>query len=399
MTSAAKFLVFGCGMQPQAIVHDLLTFNPEASVTVCDADQRKVDALLKRHPKDKARLKGSVLDATDHVATRTLLGRVKPDVVISALPYQFNEKLTHLSIVEGASYVDLGGNIDVAKAQSRMNGIARSSSVRIVPDCGIAPGAVSIFAQYAIKKFGETPDYVRIRVGGLPQKPVNPLAYAYAFNVHGLVNEYIERVEVLENGMLTLVGPMGGLEKVTIGSLSLEAAYTSGGSSTLADTYQGKVKELNYKTLRYDGHWQKIMDWHQRGFFSSEPFGPGEPSLRDVAEEVLASALPSGKDDLMAVRVSVGNTKREHRIEFVDRAAEGLTAMERCTGFSVAIVAQMLAEAGDTVAPVPNYDLATGFLRQEDLPSKEFVSRWKERGLPFHENTLKYDRSKTRNAR
>jgi lysine 6-dehydrogenase len=396
-----KFLVFGCGMQPQAIVYDLLTYNPEAEVTVCDADPEKVRALCARYAKDKARLRGVTLNVSASVHQAALLMK-GVDVVVSALPYQFNERLTELAIASGASYVDLGGNIDVVKRQFDMTATAHKNGVRVVPDCGIAPGAVSIFAQYLIQKFGGMPDHVRIRVGGLPQDPTNPLAYAYAFNVHGLVNEYIEKVEVLEGGKLRLVGPMGGIEQVRMPSidLPLEAAYTSGGSSTLARTYGDRIKELNYKTLRYVGHWQKIMDWHERGFFSSTHCAPHEVTPRDVAEEVLACALPAGRADLMAVRVSVGNAEREHRIEFVDRwdAELGHTAMMRTTGFSVAIVAQMLAEKGDTTGIVPQYELGTGTLRQEDLPCEEFVARWRARGLPYVEQKLRYkkrDQGKT----
>ena len=37
-----------------------------------------------------------------------------------------------------------------------------------------------------------------------------------------------------------------------------EAFNTSGGLGTLADTYAGNVRTMNYKTLRYPGHCEKI---------------------------------------------------------------------------------------------------------------------------------------------
>ncbi|MDE4984452.1 dehydrogenase, partial [Francisella tularensis subsp. holarctica] len=37
-----------------------------------------------------------------------------------------------------------------------------------------------------------------------------------------------------------------------------EAFNTYGGIGSMIDTYAGQVKNINYKTIRYPGHWEKM---------------------------------------------------------------------------------------------------------------------------------------------
>src|SRR5207247_2395834 len=130
--------------------------------------------------------------------------------------------------------------------------------VCIVPDCGLAPGMVGFLVALGIEEVGK-PKRVKIRVGGLPQRPTGPLKYQVVFSIHGLINEYSHYGTTLRNGKLSKSKSMTGIEKVRFKGLGeLEAFHTSGGSSTMPYTYEGKIRELDYKTLRYPGHCVKF---------------------------------------------------------------------------------------------------------------------------------------------
>jgi lysine 6-dehydrogenase len=152
----------------------------------------------------------------------------------------------------------LGGNNYIVDAQLALDEAAKKANINIVPDCGLAPGMVSVLAMHGANRFDETEE-IHIRVGGLPQTPKPPLDYQLVFSVEGLINEYIESARVIRDGKIIEVNSMTELETLAFDGFSaLEAFQTSGGTSTLPDTFCGKVKELDYKTIRYAGHCQKI---------------------------------------------------------------------------------------------------------------------------------------------
>lgn len=377
-----RYAIIGAGFQGEAIAYDLLRAPDTSSVQLFDSDLARAKAVAKRL-RDK-RLKARQGHADRYGEMQKIFRRNKIDVVVSAVPYDFNVGLTEAAIVAGSHYCDLGGNVDVVRAQFRLSDLAAEKGVRLLPDCGIAPGAVSVIARHGIDLCGGTADYVKIRVGGLPQLATGPLGYALVFSARGLINECLEDAEIICDGDVQMVRSMDGLEvQEFVHPLGkLEAAYTSGGASTLAQTYRTKVRNLDYKTLRFPGHWDKMIALRDLGFW--DDFGPDgidrSVSPRHLAERLFETKLPRGVPDMLVLRVIVGKDGSEQRFDMIDLADKdtGHSAMQRTTGYSVAICARMLAngEIG-----------GVGALRHEvHVPPERFLAEWRKRGLILSES-------------
>jgi lysine 6-dehydrogenase len=226
--------------------------------------------------------------------------------------------------------------------------------VSIVPDCGLAPGMVNILAEAGIQAMDET-HAVRIRVGGLPQDPQPPLNYQIVYSMHGVIDYMTNPVLVLRDYEPAWKEPLSGLETCSFPEPvgDLEAFFTAGGISTLPMRHQGRVREMDYKTLRYPGHAHLMRAMRDLGLFGTDPIRVGdcEVSPRQAFIEIVSPGLrkPEGRD-LVAMTVEITGRKNgsDHRIRYalLDRYDEEnqITAMMRATGFSLAITGVMQAD-------------------------------------------------------
>ncbi|MFH1064040.1 MAG: saccharopine dehydrogenase C-terminal domain-containing protein [Candidatus Woesearchaeota archaeon] len=372
----SDFLVIGAGIQGEAIVYDLLhNASARNNVVLIDPNLSNLETVSEKVGRD--RLKTVQVDASYEGKAAVHMKGV--DAVISAAPYDLNYGFAEAAVVSGKHFVDLGGNNDIVEKQFSLDSLARKMGSKVVPDCGIAPGAVSILVKRGIENIG-IPDYVKIRVGGLPQYPQGPLNYMKVFSVHGLVNEYIMPTEVLRRGRRRLVESMTGIEKLYFAELGeMEAAYTSGGSSTLSKTFEGVIQELDYKTIRFPGHFRIVHDWWKNGLFADTPCPDGR-MMRQKTEAMIEEMIDYKGLDMMVMRIEMGRdvgteNARKLTYEMINRYDTNLehSAMQRTTGYSASIIAQML---------VNNMIKDTGVLYQErSVPADEFVRQWKKRGI------------------
>ncbi len=337
-------------------VFDLVNNSPGVTgVTVADFDLKKAEAVAEAV--DPARVTPHHIDAANQSdAARLMRGH---DSVISCVNYWYNASLSQAAIDTGTNFCDLGGNNYIVDEQLAMDAAAKAAGINIIPDCGLAPGMVSILAMHGAAKFDRV-DEIHIRVGGLPQTPEPPLNYQLVFSVEGLINEYIEVARVIRDGEITEVESMTELESLEFdGFPPLEAFQTSGGTSTLPDTFLGKIKELDYKTIRYAGHCDKFKTMIDLGLCSSDEivadFNKVVP--RKVFGELLQRHLPADGPDYVLVRLEfkgTSNTEDQRsktlRYDIVDKLdpATGMSAMMRTTAFPASIIAQMMAR-GDVL--------------------------------------------------
>ncbi|MEM3396939.1 MAG: saccharopine dehydrogenase C-terminal domain-containing protein [Thermoplasmata archaeon] len=339
-----KVLVLGAGMMGSAAAYDLVKHGNLDKVFVCDVDKERVKTVSQ---KTGAEPLVANVENTESVKRAFK----KADVVLSAVPYFYNLKLTKIAISMGKSLCDLGGNIDVVQQQLALNEKAKAKNVTIIPDCGLAPGMVNVLAAKLISML-DLAEEVKLRVGGLPQNPKPPLNYSLVFSAHGLINEYYEKCIVLRDGKIHYREPLEDLEKLEFkGFPELEAFNTSGGSSTLPFTFQGKVKNLDYKTIRYAGHCEKIKLLFALGLASKEPVVVDGKKVvpRNLFAKLLETNLPKSKD-LVLLRVTAKGvsqgSKKTMVYELVDYQDEktGHTAMMRTTAYPASVVAKMIAE-------------------------------------------------------
>jgi lysine 6-dehydrogenase len=352
-----NILVLGAGRMGLGAVHDLVRQPDVTTVTVADAvagKAQKVASVVGSPKVNPVRI-----DVSDHAAVVALMKQHA--AAISCVNYWLNEKLARAAIEAGCHFCDLGGNNTVVDAELALDEEARARGVNIIPDCGLAPGMVAVLVAHGAQRFRHL-DEIHIRVGGLPQTPKPPLDYQLVFSVEGLINEYIEPARVIRDGKIVEVESMTEVEALDFPPPfgTMEAFQTSGGTSTLPDTFRGKVQELDYKTIRYRGHCAKFKTMIDLGLCSSEPLtvdgAPVKP--RRLLGDLLVRNLPADEPDAVLVRVEFAGGGKRLRYDIIDYADEaaGLSAMMRTTAFPASIVALMMAR---------DETLAKGALPQE----------------------------------
>jgi len=345
-----KILVLGAGRMGYGAAYDLIHNSPDVtSVTIADSRADAAQDAASKIGTD--RITARQIDAGNYADVVELFRG--HDSVISCVNYWYNESLSKAAIETGANFCDLGGNNYVVDSQLALHPEAKAAGISIIPDCGLAPGMVSVLAMHGAKQFSKL-DEIHIRVGGLPQDPQPPLDYQLVFSVEGLINEYIETARVIRDGEIVEVPSMTELESLSFdGFPPLEAFQTSGGTSTLPDTFLGRIKHLDYKTIRYAGHCDKFKTMIDLGLCSSDEiladFVKVKP--RKVFGELLQQHLPADGPDYVLVRLEFVGTRTPSSADstltydIVDRldTTTGLSAMMRTTAFPASIIAQMMA--------------------------------------------------------
>jgi lysine 6-dehydrogenase len=316
------------------------------------------------------------LDASDHNAVvRLMRGH---DAALSAIPYIFNLRLAKAAIEARCHFADLGGNNTVVRGEMALGKQAARRGVAIAPDCGLSPGMASVLAGELIRRIGGRADALKIYVGGLPQKPKPPFNYQMLFSVEGLINEYCEPSRILRKGKLQIIEPLTEVGNFRIhGFPVLEAFHTSGGASTLPETFAGKVGECFEKTLRYRGHAALMRGLYDLGLFSSKPIRVGKMKIspRGVISPIFLDKFAGDAPDVTLLRVEAHRRGKLASFTLVDRydPRTKLTSMMRTTAWPAAIVVEMLAR-GDISK--------RGAVRQErDVPAALFLKALSSRGL------------------
>lgn len=377
-----RMLVLGAGLQGSACAFDLLQNADVQEVRIADLHVGHLPSFLT--PYVGGRLIPTTLDVRDREA---VLAQMRDcQVVMSAIPYYFNEALAALAVEAGAHFCDLGGNTEIVFNQKKLHDAAKAKGVSIIPDCGVAPGMVNILAQHGIDQL-DTVDTVKIFVGGLPQFPEPPLNYQIVYSLEGVLDYYTTLSWVVRDGKRTQVKALSELETVAFPEPvgDLEAFHTAGGLSTMAFRYEGKIPTMEYKTLRYPGH-AKIMEAiRDLGLLELEPVEVKgmKVSPRDVAVAVMGPRLTKKKPDLVALRVTVSGTKNgapsSIAWNLVDRFDQqhGISAMMRTTGYSLAITG-LFQGRGRIAAGVLTPD--------ESMPAADYIAELRKRGIDIAES-------------
>jgi lysine 6-dehydrogenase len=346
-----KILVLGAGRMGHGAVYDLIHNSPAVqTVTVADFDLAKASEVARKVGTDK--VSARQIDVSNYSDVVELMR--EHDSAISCVNYWYNVDLSRAAIETRTNFCDLGGNNYIVDEQLALDAEAKNAGINIIPDCGLAPGMVSVLAMHGANRFDEIEE-IHIRVGGLPQNPQPPLNYQLVFSVEGLINEYIEIARVIRDGRILEVESMTELENLSFDDFpALEAFQTSGGTSTLPETFLGKIRQLDYKTIRYAGHCDKFKTMIDLGLCSSEEILVDYARItpRKVFGEILQKALPADEPDYVLVRLEFvgksGDESKRLRYDIVDKFDEktNLSAMMRTTAFPASIIAQMMA-SGD----------------------------------------------------
>ena len=371
-----RFLVLGGGLQGSACAFDLLRQPDVESVVIADAHPERPRMIAAA----EKRLQLLELDFTQEEQVR--LAMEGKDVVLSAAPHLFNTDLTRLAIRSGCHYSDLGGNTEIVFQQLAMGERAIDAGCTVIPDMGLAPGLTNVLAAEGIRRLDRADD-VRMYVGGLPVSPEPPLYYQIVFSLEGAIDYLTSPSWIVSNGELAQQEPLTGVERLDFEGLgTLEAFHSAGGASTLPWRFQNRLDYLAYKTLRYPGHAEIMRAIRDLGLLSDEPLSVDDHEIvpRDV---FIAAATPQltrlGEPDLVVLRVLAKGERdgqsRTLRWSLIEREDPdlGLSAMMRCTGFTLSTVGLLLGR--DVIT-------ATGVLApDEGVPYEPLVKGLAERGV------------------
>ena len=342
-----KALVIGAGMMGSAIAYDLAHSEGVSDVVLADINPSLAGDVA---AKAGGNVQPRKLDANYYDDVIQAMSGF--DVVYGATSYNHNYLLTKAAIECGVHFCDLGGNMGVVDRQLTLHEKALRAGVSILPNCGLAPGLACVIGAGAAKRF-DTVESIRLRVGGLPQIPQPPLNYQIVFSAEGLINEYLEPAEVIRDGELRTVSSMADLECLEFPPPfgTLEAFNTSGGISTLTRMFRGRVRDLDYKTIRYPGHCEKFKTLLDLGFASTEPIMVGDfvKTAREFFEDMLRKKLTGDGPDVTLMRVTVTGqasgakkTLAYEMVDYYDTEAH-MTSMMRTTSFPTSIIGQMAA--------------------------------------------------------
>lgn len=290
------------------------------------------------------------------------------DAVISCLPFHFNVDVASAAHHAGIHYFDLTEDVQTTKAIIQMS---HSAKAVMAPQCGLAPGFIAIVGADLAKNFDKIRS-LKLRVGALPQNPTGLLGYAFNWSPEGVVNEYLNDCEVIENGIHKWISPMEWIEQLFINGVQLEAFTTSGGLGTMCETYINRIDNLDYKSIRYPGH-VKLMNFFFHELLMREN--------RKIAGEILTNAKPPVKDDVVYIHASAEGWQGDQlvRDEFVKAyypiTIDGKTwsAISWTTAASVCAVVEMVNDGS------LNHK---GFVKQEEIPLQEFLKT--ETGRLYH---------------
>ena len=351
-----KVLILGAG-KIGALISGLLAESGNYDVTLGDVDASAAEAVVKAH--GSRALRAVALDATDPKALENHFSANKPHAVVSSLPYYCNPAVAKAARKGNAHYFDLTEDVAVTQGVRR---IARGASKAFVPQCGLAPGFISIAANELAKHFDELRS-IKLRVGALPQHPNNVLKYSLTWSTEGLINEYGNPCESVVNGKVIESAPLEGLEEIEIDGTLYEAFNTSGGLGSLAESYGKQCEQINYKTMRYPGHCAQMRLLMNDLKLNSD---------RATLKRVLEHAVPQTLQDVVIVYAAVaGKQDGELREEnYVNKIYPQVIAGRLWSAIQVTTAAGITAVVDLVLASPRKYK---GFVAQEQFNLPEIL--------------------------
>ena len=288
-----RVLILGAG-KIGALISGLLAESGGYQVQLADVEAAAADAVARAHGSPHLTAHG--MDASNAAALAAHLADHPVDAVISSLPYYCNVGVAQAARKANTHYFDLTEDVEVTRA---VRSIAAGATQAFVPQCGLAPGFISIAAAELITHFDEL-RAVKLRVGALPQHPNNVLKYSLTWSTEGLINEYGNPCQAIVDGRTLDVAPLEGLEEIEIDGTLYEAFNPSGGLGSLAETHGAHCESMNYKTIRYPGHCEQM-----RLLMNDLKLNHDRGTLKRILE----NAVPQTLQDVVIVYAAVTGTQ------------------------------------------------------------------------------------------
>ena len=349
-------LVLGAG-KIGALISGLLAESGDYHVQLADRIEGAAQDVVVAHGLEN--LSAFTLDAADKDSLSKHVKAHELTAIISGLPYYCNVTVAEVARENELHYFDLTEDVEVTKTVRQL---AAGANTVFVPQCGLAPGFISIAANELIQHFDDLRS-VKLRVGALPQHPNNVLKYSLTWSTDGVINEYGNLCESIVNGAVTQVLPLEGLEAIEIDGTKYEAFNTSGGLGSLTETYGDKVSTMDYKTIRYPGHCEQ-MRLLMNGLKLNHD--------RGTLKRILENAVPQTLQDVVIIYAAVtGHQDGELREEnYVNKIYPQVVAGRLWSAIQITTAAG-ICSVMDLV--LTHQQSRTGFIAQEEFSLKDIL--------------------------
>lgn len=351
-TQMGSVLVLGAGKIGSTVADMLAQHYPQLRLTLADQQatsaQDSNERQIRRITLDAARAEDLCAALSAH------------DAVINCLPYFMAQQVAAMAATCGTHYLDLTEDVAATQAIRQMAG---NASAVLMPQCGLAPGVIGMLGWELASRFDTLYD-LRLRVGALTRHATNSLRYNFTWSIDGVINEYCNPADAIVNGERVKVQPLEGHETFTLDAEAFEAFNTAGGLGTLCESLQGRVRNLDYKSIRYPGH-REAMNFLLHDLRLVE--------RRDLLRQVLEHAVPHSRDDVVIVFAAAsglrgGRFEQETRLARIyggQLRGKPRTAIELCTAAGVVGVLELLQQGN-----LPG----RGFVRQEQVALRDFLA-------------------------
>lgn len=349
-------LVLGAG-KIGSLIACLLSQRGDYDVHLGDVTIEPAERLVKNLGLE--RVTPCLLDVRHPDAVSAYLSAHPFEAVLSCLPYFCNPTVAGLALTHGLHYFDLTEDVEVT---NQIKVLSTGATCAFMPQCGLAPGFISIVTHDLMTHFEEL-DTVKMRVGALPVHPSNALKYSLTWSTDGLINEYGNLCYGIEAGEKVPLQPLEGHETIEVDGLLYEAFNTSGGLGTLADSYAGKVKTMNYKTLRYPGHCEKIQLLMKDLKLNED---------RETLKRILERAIPQTLQDVVLIYASVTGTQGGGLFEenYVKKIYPQCIKGKLWSAIQVTTASSACCVMDLVLSRPSQYH---GFVTQESIPLKDFL--------------------------
>lgn len=346
--------LFGAGKIGEAITA-LLSTSGRYTVRVCDGNEAQAQQVAARWPGATAHH----LDVSNPAKMKALLA--DSTLVLSALPYSCNMAVAQAAADCDIGYADLTEDV---RTSQQIAHLASTASSWFMPQCGLAPGFVSIAAAHVCTLF-DSVQSLKMRVGALPIYPTNKLKYNLTWSTEGLINEYCNPCETIAHGKPALVPPLEGYERFSLDGDEYEAFNTSGGLGSICQTLHGKVDNVTYKTIRYPGHRDLVAFLLEDLGFSND---------RNTLKQIFERSLPTTTQDKCIILVeATGFIDSKLAQKTYASTVYNQTVANQHFGAIQVTTAAGVCGAIDLVL-TGGIGKRTGFIKVEEIPLKSFLS-------------------------
>lgn len=382
--SQMKIAIIGAGAVGTALTKLFCNDDSTSSVILIDRNGSILNA-ISSNLSDCTKLRTHRLGMENRAAVKSLIKGF--DCLVSALPHKNNFELAQLALEAHIHYIDFGADDKILEKQMGLHEQASTEGIWLIPNAGLAPGLLNILVLKAFEQF-ESVRRIHIRAAGLPVNPEPPLNYYKSFSVQGLLSEYLNPAYVIEHGNAVYVDSLDGYERMTFSTRpeigELEAFYTSGQSSSLVRHLDGRVNELNFKTLRYPGHRDIMKTVFNLGLASKQIIDVRTNlTYRELLVRQLQKHLPQNVEDVVLAKVIVEGVKESRHVQIEYEIVHSydhkndMSAQMACTAIPALLIARQLSE---------NMLPATGGARPPELvvDKNRFFDDIRATGISIH---------------